>query len=77
MTIRSNIFLLSNTQWKPGVCWLCEASVILKFRDTTTGMCVGSCCVESLLAADRVLGWASHSGLRAPTNEESGSMPNH
>jgi hypothetical protein len=77
MTIRSNIFLLSASAWRPGVCWLCDASVILKFRDTTTGMCVGACCVDSLLCADRVLAHAQNSGLRAPTNDESGTMPNH
>lgn len=75
--IRSHIFIMPSASWKPGMCWLCDEAVLLKFRDQTTGMCVGSCCVEALVRADSALFNANKDGIRSPTHEEAGEMPNH
>lgn len=75
--IRSHIFMMSSGTWRAGVCWLCDEPVLLKYRDVTTGMTFGTCCVESVLFADRMLLTARKDGVRSPSENEVDTIPNH
>lgn len=51
-----------------GHCSVCNMIVLLKFRDHATGLVVGQCCIDPLLATDKAI--ALCTGLRAPTPDE-------
>ena len=74
--IHPTIFVMDAPAWRLGFCWLCEEAKLLKFRDLTLGQCICPQCAPFLRFADRVLLQAVKDGLRVPTKEEAGSMPN-
>jgi len=75
--IRSAIFMLSYSDFAPGICAVCGSATIIRFRDTSTGFGMGACCLHFALSAERALAHPD-AGLRAPTKEESdGLIPNH
>lgn len=70
----SSIYMLPHKACVQGHCSVCDMVVLLKFQDHSTGMIVGQCCIDPLIAADRQLYFlADAAGLRAPTLAESKS----
>jgi hypothetical protein len=60
----SSLRLLPHADQRRGMCAVCDTTVRLKMRDTSTGWLLGSCCVSHALFAQKAL--ASVRGLRAP-----------
>ena len=63
----SSIYMLPPKACVHGPCSVCDEVVALKFQDHSTGMIVGQCCIDPLIAADKHLYFiAASAGLRAP-----------
>src|SRR5689334_2992057 len=67
-TVRSHIFRLPASDFRPGVCGVCGRVVMIRFRDASSGFQLGDCCVNTVIGAERLL--SSAKGLRHPTLEE-------
>lgn len=83
--IRSRIFRLSASDFKPGMCSVCGESALIKFKDASTGANLGECCLEAAIQSERLLSSMQDlrdhdgmpSGLRHPTPEESTKLALH
>lgn len=67
MTLRSQIFMLSTSDWRPGLCAVCNQAALIKYRDSS-GMNLGECCLAHAISAERAL--ICTEGIRHPTKEE-------
>ena len=68
----SNIFMLSPSDFSPGICSVCGQAATIKYRCAATGMCVGDCCRAALVGADALLSAPYiRNFIRHPTLEES------
>jgi len=68
-TTTPSIFMIPASDFTTDQCGVCGSSCILQFRDSSTGMKVGACCLQHLIYADNQL--SSVDGIRRPTPQES------
>jgi hypothetical protein len=67
MSQPTNIFRIPGIFVAPGKCGVCSATTSIRWHDAVTGVKLGNCCVDAVVAADRCLSRASAGGLRHPT----------
>jgi len=53
--MQSNIYMLPNSEYKPGICFICEEEKFLKFKDVSSDKKIGECCLRHALDAENAL----------------------
>lgn len=73
MKTLSRIFMLAPSDFANGECGVCGAAAMLKYRDASTGLRAGLCCLADLIQAESLIATSFAVGLRHPTLAESQS----